>query len=144
MAEKSYVVHLFVGNKIRNRTSPSNKANIKGRGALVSPGAAARVRPSSTRLIRHQTYFPAIDIGAIQLVKGPLHVRMGAELNHSLVGAFLVGVCISHLSCLAHEVLEDKGRVFADKDGVTIIFTEVGKLLTTMTHNHQVNTGKQW
>lgn len=74
---------------------------------MFPPGAAARVRPSPARSVLHQTNLTPIDVCAIQLVQSSLHVRMGPKLDHSLICAFLVGICVSHLSCLAHEVLED-------------------------------------
>lgn len=78
---------------------------------VLSPGAAARVRPSSARSVLHQTNLPPIDVCTIQLVQSPLHVRVGPKLYHPLVCAFLVGIGISHFSCLTHEVLEDTENV---------------------------------
>lgn len=78
---------------------------------VLSPGAAARVGPSSARSVLHQTNLPPIDVCTIQLVQSPLHVRVGPKLYHPLICAFLVGIGISHFSCLTHEVLEDKENV---------------------------------
>lgn len=72
---------------------------------MFPPGAAARVRPSFARSVLHQTNLPPVNVRTVQLVNGPLHVRVGPKLNHTLVCAFLMGVCIRHLSCLTHEVL---------------------------------------
>lgn len=67
-------------------------------------GAAAGVR-SLARAVLDQSNLPPVDIRAVQFVQSPLHVRVGPELYNSLVGAFLVGICIGHFSCLTHKVL---------------------------------------
>lgn len=58
------------------------------------------------RAVLHQADLPAIDVRSVQFVHSALHVRVGAELDHALVGALFVGVGICDLPCLAHEVLE--------------------------------------
>lgn len=82
------------------RVAPASRA-----AATARPGATARVRPPPLGTVLHQPDLPAVDVCAIQFVQGPLHVRVRPELNHSLVGAFLVGICIGDLSCLAHKIL---------------------------------------
>lgn len=80
--------------------APASRAMTTAR-----PGATARVRPPPLGPILHQTDFPAVDVGAVQLVQGPLHVRVRPELDHALIGALLVGVGVGDLSGLAHKVL---------------------------------------
>lgn len=54
---------------------------------------------------------PAVDLGAVQLLQGPLHVRVLPELDHALVLAALVGVGVGHLPRLPHVVLQrDQNR----------------------------------
>lgn len=84
----------------------ASTAPAAGAAATTGSGAAARVGPPSARSVLHQTNLSSVDVCSVQLVQSPLHVRVGPELDDSLVGAFLVGVCISHLSCLTHEVLQ--------------------------------------
>lgn len=88
-----------------------SEAHLKKQSEICLPGATARVRPTSARTVLHQANFPPVDVSTIQLVQSPLHVGIRPELNHSLIGAFLVGICIGHLSCLTHEVLVDGKRM---------------------------------
>lgn len=86
--------------------SVASPAPAAGAATTTRSGAAARVGSASARTIFHQADFPAVDVRAIQLVEGPLHVRVTPELNYPLIGALLVSVRIGHLSCLTHEVLQ--------------------------------------
>ena len=74
---------------------------------IVSPGAAAGVGTAAAGPVRHQADLPAVDVSPIQLVQGPLHVRVGAKLDHALIGALLVRVGVRDLAGLSHEVLPD-------------------------------------
>lgn len=81
-------------------------------GGGISPGAAAATGVGASalgaRAVLDEADLPSVDFGAVQLLQGPLHVRVEPELNHALVLPALVGVGISHLSCLPHVVLEEK------------------------------------
>ena len=72
------------------------------------PGAAARVGPSLAGSVFHQANLSSIDVRAIQLVQGPLHVGVRPKLDNALIRAFLMGIGISKFSCLTREVLELK------------------------------------
>lgn len=92
---------------MRPRAAPGPRVAPTSRAATTArPGATPRIRPSPLGTVFHQPDLPAIDVSAIQFVKGPLHVRVCPELDHSFVGAFLVGICVSDLSCLAHKILQ--------------------------------------
>lgn len=109
---------------ISHKTSSTVKNLFSGEGASL-PGTAARVGPSPAGPVLHQTNLPPIDVCTVQLVQSPLHVRVGAELNHSLVGAFLMGIRVCHLSCLTHKILTDAKNVerktkYADNDILTL------------------------
>ena len=47
-----------------------------------------------------------VEVVVIELVDGPLHVAPRGELHHSLVLPVLVGVGVSHVPGLPHQVLQ--------------------------------------
>lgn len=77
------------------------------------PGPASGVGASPARPVLHQPDLAAVDVSAVELVQGALHVRVGAELDHALVGALLMGVRVCHLSSLTHEVLSHHRKRFS-------------------------------
>lgn len=82
------------------RVAPAARAATTAR-----PGATARVRPPPLGTVLHQSDLPAVDVCPVQFVQRSLHVRVRPELDHSFVGALLMGVCISYLPGLTHEIL---------------------------------------
>lgn len=78
----------------------------------ISPGAAAATGVGASALgsgaVLDEPDLSTVDFGAIQLLQGPLHVRVEPELDHTLVLPALVGVGIGHLPCLPHVVLENR------------------------------------
>lgn len=78
----------------------------------VSPGAAAATGVGApalgSRPVLDKADLSAVDLGAVQLLQGPLHVRVEPELDHALILPALVGVSICHLTCLPHVVLENR------------------------------------
>lgn len=96
-------------------------------------GATAGVGPSPTMPILHQTNLAPVNVCAIQLVQSPLHVRVTPELNHALIGAFFMGIRISHFTCLAHKILKvlpaaAAGQVLHDE---TILSTDRRSILVS-------------
>lgn len=77
-----------------------------------SPGAAAATGVGTPALgsgaVLDESDLSTVDFGAVQLLQGPLHVRVEPELDHTLVLPTLVGVSIGHLPCLPHVVLENR------------------------------------
>ena len=71
------------------------------------PGAATGVGATATGPgpVFDQPDLAAVDLGAVQLLQGPLHVGVQAELDHALVLAAPVSVGVRHLSGLPHVVL---------------------------------------
>lgn len=76
----------------------------------TGPGAAAATGVGASALgsgaVLDESDLSTVDFGAIQLLQGPLHVRVEPELDHTLVLPALVGVGIGHLPCLPHVVLQ--------------------------------------
>lgn len=84
---------------------------------LHSPRAAARVGAPPPLLVFNQTNLPAIDVCSIQFLHSSPHVRVGAELNHALIGTLLMGICIGHLTCLSHEILQRQPKLHLNTAG---------------------------
>lgn len=110
----------------RAPTPMASAAPAAGATVTTRSGAASRVGPSFAGSVLHKTNLPSIDVCTVQLVQSPFHVGVGAELNHALVGALLVGICVSHFSCLTHKILKvlpttAAGQVFHDE---TILSTD--------------------
>ena len=61
--------------------------------------------PAGPRPVLDEPDLAAVHKGAVQLLQGPLHVSVEAELNHSLVPPAPVGVGVRHLACLSHVIL---------------------------------------
>lgn len=92
---------------MRAGAAPGPRVASASRAAVTArPGAAPGVGPPPLGAVLHQADLPAVDVGAVQFVQSPLHVRVRPELDHALVGALFVGVGISHLARLTHKILE--------------------------------------
>lgn len=76
-------------------TRSGSAATAGVRAAALSPGS-----------VFDETNLSAVDLGAIQLLQGPLHICVKPELDHPLILASLMGVCVRHFSSLPHVVLE--------------------------------------
>lgn len=76
----------------------------------AGPGAAVTARIRAFALgsgaVLNETDFSTVHFCAVELLQGPLHVRVEPELDHPLIPSALVGVSVSHLSCLPHVVLQ--------------------------------------
>lgn len=90
----------------------SSRCGCRGRRRSVSPGAAAATGVGASTLgsgsVLDKADLSTVDLGAVQLLQGPLHVRVQPELDHTLILPALVGVGIGHLPCLPHVVLENR------------------------------------
>lgn len=138
--------------------TPAPTASAARATSAAGPGPAARVRASSFWLILYQTDFPPVDVGAVQLVQSPLHIRMAAKLDHTFICAFLVGIGVGHLTGLPHEVLEvlpaastgqvldNKSVLGADRWSVFVSARAAPAAVTTTTFRHKVRekSEKHW
>merc|ERR1719244_149035 len=96
----------------RSRSGPRA---IPGSGPRPRPGSRPRPALAFAFLIKPDP--PPTKLGPIQLVQSIFHVASRSKLSNSLATAALVAVCVGHLSCLPHEVLEilprcGRGKIF--------------------------------
>lgn len=95
-------------NQEKLQVQLSNNENYKPPQHLMLPGSTSRVRApmACSWLIFNKPNISAIYFCAIQFIQSTLHVGVGSKFNYTLICAFFVGICISHLSCLPHEILK--------------------------------------
>ena len=71
---------------------------------MFLPGSGPGPAPALAFLTKPDP--PATQLSPVQLVQRVLHVTSAPKLSHSFSTSILVTVCVSHLSCLSHEILE--------------------------------------
>lgn len=79
---------------------------------LPGTAAATRIRAAApgTRTVLNEPDLSAVHLCAVELLQGPLHIRVEPELDHPLILPALVGVSVSHFTRLPHVVLPRRGN----------------------------------
>lgn len=67
--------------------------------------AGVGAAPAGPGPVLDESDFASVHESAIQLLQGPLHISIEAELDHAFVPPTPVSVSICHLTCLSHVIL---------------------------------------